>query len=136
MARSALPRSTVPCVRGVALTRWASGAAVIAAGLIAAAGSSAHTEGYKSTITIEHEDGTAKYKGRVISELASCEKDRTVKLYTSEDVVIADTTTNNKGRWKHEFSGERYYARVTKRVDGSGQHEHVCKPDKSPTTPT
>lgn len=120
----------------MALTRWAYAGAVIAAGLIAAAPSSAHTESYESTITIKHEDGSSKYSGRVISALEACEKNRTVKLYTSEGDVIAETTTNTKGHWKHEFLGARYYARVVRQVIGSGQHHHVCLGDRSPTTPT
>ena len=110
--------------------------AVITAGLIAAASSSAHTESYKSTITIKHEDGSSVYKGRVISSLESCERNRTVKLHTSEGAVIAETTTNENGRWRYEFIGARYYATVTRRVIDSGQHHHVCLPDRSPTTPT
>jgi hypothetical protein len=109
---------------------------VIIAGLIAVAASSAHTESYKSTITIKHENGSPRYSGRVISSLEACERNRTVKLYTSEGEVIAETTTNDRGHWRYEFIGARYYARVVRRVIGSGQHEHVCKGDRSPTTPT
>jgi hypothetical protein len=123
-------------MRRVPLAKWACLTAVITAGLIAVASSSAHTESYESKITIKHEEGTAKYSGRVISALGSCEKNRTVKLYTSAGKEIAETTTSNKGRWKYEFVGQRYYARVLKRVDGSGQHEHVCRADRSPTTTT
>jgi len=107
----------------------------VAAALVAAAGSSAHTESFDSTVTIRHEDGTAKYSGRVISDRDACKRNRTIRLHTAKGDVIAETTTNGKGRWRYEFIGQRYYATVTKRVDGSGQHQHVCRADRSPTTP-
>ncbi len=115
---------------------WAFTATVVAAGLIIAGPSSAHTQTYESTITIKHEDMTAKYSGRVISEREACERNRAVKLRTEEGMVVGETTTNNKGRWKYEFIGQRYYATVAKRVDGGGPHEHVCLGDRSPTTQT
>jgi hypothetical protein len=109
-------------------------AAIAAVGLVASASAHAHTQSYESTITIRERDGGTRYTGRVFSDRAACEKNRTVKLFRSNGDFVGDTSTNERGRWSYVFVGQRYYVTAPRRVDGSGDHRHVCRHDRSPTT--
>ncbi len=103
------------------------------AGLVPAIGASAHTKTYESTVTIKERPGSL-YTGRVTSDLGACFKNRTVQLFNSDDNLIATTETNRQGRYRYQFIGQRYYARVRQTTFIGDQHEHTCKADKSPTT--
>ena len=94
----------------------------------------AHTESYKSKITIRERDGGVRYTGRVFSDLPACERNRRVKLFTADGTFVGAAETNGQGRWSFEFAGQRYYATAPRNVEGSGSHRHVCKYDRSPTT--
>jgi hypothetical protein len=113
---------------------WVSTAAVAAGSLIASGSSLAHTEGFDSKVTIRERDGGTEYGGRVLSDRAACERNRAIKLYRSNGEFVGNSTTDEEGRWSFHFVGQRYYARVSKRVDGSGGHRHICRADRSPTT--
>jgi hypothetical protein len=104
-----------------------------AAALIVAGVADAHTQSYPSKITIRQKNEFT-YVGRVISDRAACETERRVKVFTADGTYLEETDTDDRGRWRYEFAGNNYYVTVTRRVDGSGNHEHICKPDRSPTT--
>lgn len=107
----------------------------VAALLVCAVGATlalAHVKGFDSKVTIRAPE-PGIYKGRVISERPRCEPGRTVKLVRPNGDVVATTTTDAEGRWQYGFIGERYYAKVTRRVDGTGAHRHVCRSDRSRT---
>lgn len=108
----------------------------LAALLVCAVGATvafAHVKGFDSKVTIRA-PSEATYKGRVISERPRCEPGRTVKLVRPNGEVVATTITDAEGRWSHTFFiGDRYYAKVTRRVDGTGAHRHVCRADRSRT---
>ena len=50
-------------------------------------------------------------------------------------VLIDQDTTNGSGNWaifKEDPRDGTYFAKVTKKRTGSGNHKHICKADKSP----
>lgn len=95
---------------------------------------SAHNISYSSGVTIHHPENSAIYHGRVFSDLTRCQRGRTIKLiYAKTGEVAATTATNSEGRWRHEFIGTAYYAKVTRKVIEVGVHRHVCLPDTSRT---
>jgi hypothetical protein len=106
----------------------------LAIGALAWSGpATAHDKAFDSRITIKSPESHI-FKGRVFSDKPSCERNRTVKLYrktTGQDPVAAVTETDDEGRWRIEFVGDRYYARVTRRVRERPGHRHVCLSDRS-----
>jgi hypothetical protein len=92
----------------------------------------AHEKAFKSRVTIKVVD-EVNWKGRVTSESKRCIAGRTVKVFTSDGLLVTTAKTNENGRWRTGLIGERYYARVTREVRGGPGHRHVCKPDRSPT---
>lgn len=82
-------------------------------------------------------DATDSFSGQVASGKASCEKGRTVKLFRSpgNPVLVGEDTSDADGNWAvfSEDPGDgTYFATVAKKRTGSGNHKHICKPDKSP----
>ena len=115
-------------VRRLGLAALAVGAAVLSASALA------HTQGYDTKITIRERQEGVQYGGRVISDRRACERNRRVKFFRANGDFVNDTETDGQGRWNFAFVGERYYATAPKAVKGAGDHRHVCKFDRSPTT--
>ena len=98
----------------------------------------AHTVKHDSTVTIQlKKNGRAddSFAGKVISDRARCESDRTVKIFRrdGEDAVLAGTdTTDADGNYEVMLVGEAapgdYYAVVKRKIlRRSANHLHVCK---------
>ena len=82
-------------------------------------------------------DAPDSFSGQVDSAKSSCRKGRTVKLFRSaqDPILVDDDETDNSGSWAvfAEDPGDgTYFAKVSKKQSGSGNHKHICKPDKSP----
>ena len=111
-------------------------AGATAAGLLAmAAPAGSHDAGYDSRVTI-HNPQPGVWHGRVFSERDSCEPDRLVKLMRPRpgpDEEVARDRTDADGRWDYIPIGERYYARVVRKVIERPGHRHVCRADESRT---
>jgi hypothetical protein len=97
---------------------------------------SAHDISFTSGVTIHH-PSEPTYRGRVFSDLTRCQRGRKIELYSTElTEPVATTKTNERGRWRIDFSGKTgYYAKVKRKVyeTPGGGHRHVCKADTSRT---
>jgi len=120
----------------------------IAAPLGAAPPGPAHTSETASTVALSAfedpeftlangTDARDSFSGKVSSRKASCRDGRTVKLFRSPEdpVLVGKDTTNAAGDWavfKEDPRDGTYFAKLTKRRTGSGNHQHGCAGDKSP----
>ena len=120
----------------------AAAVALTCVGLAAVA--TAHTVRFDSTVTIhKHKNGADpdSLTGRVNSDRARCERDRTIEIYQEADgadVLIATTTTDAEGNWEFVFADAApagtYYAKATRKVLRLNEdHRHVCRADLSNT---
>ena len=120
----------------MSMSRAARYLVALAALLVCAVGATVafgHVKGFDSKVTIR-EPKPNVYEGRVISQRPRCERARTVKLFRANGEFVSSTTTDADGRWRIPLViGKRYYAKVTRRVDGTGAHRHVCRADRSRT---
>ena len=80
-----------------------------------------------------------KYKGKVLSPKAACERNRKVQVWhnSNPDFRIGRTTTENDGTWSlrgpRPPAGDEVYATMSRRLlKNNEEHRHVCKPDVSP----
>ena len=125
--------------RGLAL----AAATALAAGVFAllAVVAAAHTARYDSTVTIHFQRGHGErgaFSGKVISQKARCQIDRTVavrKRVDGPDRLIGTDRTNTEGEWELEAQGTNawaYYARARRKVlRKDADHLHVCRPATS-----
>lgn len=121
--------------RGWALAAITAAALTVGAGALLGPAFATNKVKADSKVTI---DKTSPFfAGKVKSKQAGCAEGRKVKLYvveTGNDKVGVDTTNRN-GHWKIQFQGEgvaHYFAKVTKRKEGTAGTIYVCKGDKSP----
>jgi hypothetical protein len=79
------------------------------------------------------------FHGQVKSDNHACETGRKVKLFKRRhgpDRLLGHDRTNNNGRWKVEVDPLRsgaYYAKVTRREEGTAGTIYVCRRDRSRT---
>ena len=120
--------------------RVASSLAIMTACFVALAGleiASAHSFNAKTTVMMSSLDidGAA---GPLRSKRDDCKPGRKVKLYRQrqgKDDLIGWAFSNSEGRWElvTDLALGRYYVVVTRSVDNSGSHEHICSRDTSRT---
>jgi hypothetical protein len=79
------------------------------------------------------------FHGRVKSDNHACETGRKVKLFKRRhgpDHLLGHDETNHKGRWQvgvNPLSSGAYYAKVTRREEGTAGTIYVCRRDRSRT---
>jgi hypothetical protein len=79
------------------------------------------------------------FHGRVKSDNHACETGRRVKLFKRRhgpDHLLGHDDTNRKGRWHvgvNPLSSGAYYAKVTRREEGTAGTIYVCRRDRSRT---
>ena len=98
-----------------------------------AAPAAAHDEDFESKVTLRQIDG-ANFKGRVTSDLKGCYQERKVVMYTAGGQKVDSEFTDAEGKYRFEFIGQSYYARVKEVEIMGGSHGHTCLADKSKTT--
>lgn len=90
---------------------------------------------------ISIKDSGLTFRGKVTSPNSACDSPRKVKLYRTNGNFLGSTTTNSAGRWKITVSGSagislgHFYARVTRRSEGTAGTIYVCKSAVSKTIP-
>ncbi len=96
----------------------------------------AHDKSYKTRLTIS-EPQPFEYEGDVISRSRKCVRNRELVIWhdvpAGDDERIADFQANRRGHWSFIFVGEEYYVTAKRVVRSPGDHQHVCKGDRSPT---
>ena len=89
---------------------------------------------FDSKVTLS---GSDPFHGRVISEKHACEVQRKVKVFNvrpGPDGLFGTDKTNNHGRWSIPATPSgKFYARVTRREEGTAGTIFVCRPDLSKT---
>jgi hypothetical protein len=111
--------------------------AVLAVAALAAAPAFAAVVKYDSKVTISSKDPA--FHGHVRSENHACEVQRTVKLYKQrpgDDKLLGKDKTGGAGRWEVDvdpLKSGAYYAKVTRREEGTAGTTFVCRRDTSPT---
>ena len=107
---------------------------IVACGLAAAClaeAASAHNVRFGGTLTAQFIDGTNVFKGRLTSSNARCESGRRVAVFrerSGADLRVASDRTDSLGRWNLVYNARAgdYYAKVSSRDIGSGDHNHIC----------
>jgi hypothetical protein len=92
-------------------------------------------------VTIEEVKPNQKYEGEVKSRLQACERRRPMQMYYdapsgSDPAVGQPFRSDRQGHWEQELliPGDQYYVIAARVVKRPGDHKHVCKSDRSPTT--
>jgi hypothetical protein len=92
-----------------------------------------------SHITIK--DKGLKFSGKVSAKNSACDGGRKVTLYRKSSLKLGTTTTNSSGAWKIQPAGfagislGHFYAKVSKRTEGTAGTIYVCKGATSKTIP-
>jgi hypothetical protein len=79
------------------------------------------------------------FSGRVTAKNAACDSGRKVTLYRTSSLKLGSATTSSSGHWKITASGSagislgHFYAKVTKRSEGTAGTIYVCKAARSAT---
>ena len=110
------------------LATFALVAATLPAGTV-----SAHVKSFDSKVTLRVTSSYV-YKGRVKSDERDCYRHREVRIYNKNGDLLHTGETNNRGKYRLQAIGEKYYSKVDEVTVGSGNHEHTCRADKSETT--
>jgi hypothetical protein len=90
-----------------------------------------------SHITIK--DKGLKFSGKVSAKNSACDGGRKVTLYSKKSLKLGTATTNSSGAWKIQPSGftgislHHFYAKVSKRTEGTAGTIFVCKGATSKT---
>jgi hypothetical protein len=120
-------------------SRWVVALSLIAL-LSLALGSwaaNAHTQTYKSNLSIHYDKHTASFWGHVGTS-SFCQEDRLVSVYRTEsgiDTLIGTTFSGHAGMWEGVPSpgpGD-YFATVDALHDAGYGHDHQCEADTSST---
>jgi hypothetical protein len=127
------------------LIQWRAAVAIV---LIALAGAAvvaslaiAHNQAFSNAVTLRHAGPGGKYKGKVNSGNARCERNREVQVWrrkASGDVRQGTTYTDALGRWSLFAPpglgpNRKVYALIeTKVLVSNAQHNHSCPVDRSP----
>ena len=113
------------------------GAAIATAAVAAIPALATNVVKIDSKVTISHH--APAFHGRVKSDNHACEVGRNVKLFKRRhgpDDFLGHDETNHKGRWKvavNPLSSGAYYAKVTRREEGTAGTIYVCRRDRSKT---
>ena len=81
------------------------------------------------------------FSGTVSSSKAACRQGRKVTLYRAPSLVLGSSRTSAPGHWRVTVSGSagitlgHFYARVSKRSEGTAGTIYVCAPARSNTVP-
>jgi hypothetical protein len=111
--------------------------AVLAAAALAAVPALAAVVKYDSKVTISSR--SPAFHGHVKSENHACEVQRKVKLYKQrpgDNKLLGKDTTGGAGRWEVEvdpLKSGAYFAKVTRREEGTAGTTFVCRRDRSET---
>jgi len=79
------------------------------------------------------------FSGGVTAKNAACDGGRKVTLYRTSALKLGSATTSSSGQWKITASGSagislgHFYARVSKRSEGTAGTSYVCTAAKSKT---
>lgn len=79
------------------------------------------------------------FSGRVTAKNAACDSGRKVTLYRTSSLKLGSATTSSSGHWKITASGSagislgHFYAKVSKRSEGTAGTIYVCKAARSKT---
>lgn len=90
-----------------------------------------------SHISIKSKELT--FSGRVTAKNAACDSGRKVRLYRTSSLKLGSATTSSSGHWKITASGSagislgHFYAKVSKRSEGTAGTIYVCKAARSKT---
>jgi hypothetical protein len=134
----AVPRSTRSRAVGVIAVAAMAGTAVVAS--LAIAHNQAFPNQVKLTKAVGISPALAKYKGRVNSPKARCERNREVQIWNATptpDVRVGRTRTGPTGVWVDKGArvpnGDKVYALIeTKVLLSNAAHDHTCVVDTSP----
>lgn len=95
---------------------------------------------HDSSVTISEK--APAFHGRVKSDARPCVQHRKVELFRAKrhaaDKFLGRDHTNNHGRWQVDVSPLRsggYYAKVTRRSEGTAGTIHICRSDRSRFVP-
>lgn len=79
------------------------------------------------------------FTGRVTAKNAACDSGRKVTLYRTPSLKLGSATANSSGHWRVTASGSagislgHFYAKVTKRSEGTAGTIYVCTTARSKT---
>jgi hypothetical protein len=79
------------------------------------------------------------FSGRVTAKNAACDSGRKVTLYRTSSLKLGSAPTSSSGHWKITASGSagislgHFYAKVSKRSEGTAGTIYVCKAARSKT---
>ena len=95
---------------------------------------------HPSRVTISEK--APAFHGRVKSNAHPCVQQRKVKLFRAKshgpDTLLGRDHTNNHGRWQvdvNPLKSGAYYAKVSRRSDGTAGTIHICVKDRSRIVP-
>ena len=95
---------------------------------------------HPSRVTISEK--APAFHGRVKSNAHPCVEQRKVKLFRAKshgpDTLLGRDHTNNHGRWQvdvNPLKSGAYYAKVSRRSDGTAGTIHICVKDRSRIVP-
>ncbi len=95
---------------------------------------------HPSRVTISEK--APAFHGRVKSNAHPCVQQRKVKLFRAKrhgpDKLLGRDHTNNHGRWQvdvNPLKSGAYYAKVSRRSDGTAGTIHICVKDRSRIVP-
>lgn len=114
-------------------------ASVAALGLIAGVTVAFATRTVAIASHISIKSAGLSFSGRVTAKNAACDSARKVTLYRTSSVKLGTATTTTSGHWKITASGSagislgHFYAKVSKRSEGTAGTIYVCKAARSPT---
>lgn len=81
------------------------------------------------------------FSGKVTSPNAACVRARRVTLYRTNGNRLGSTRTGREGRWKITARGSagitlgRFYAKVSRRSEGTAGTIYICRAARSKTIP-
>jgi hypothetical protein len=90
---------------------------------------------------IRIKDKGLTFSGRVTAGNSACDSGRKVTLYRTGPLKLGSARTNSSGHWKITVSGfagvspGHFYAKVSKRSEGTAGTIYVCKAARSKTIP-
>jgi hypothetical protein len=120
-----LPKLHAACVLAAAI-------AVVLA--VAALAGATNVKRFDSKVTLARAN---PFHGHVSSPRHACEQSRRVKVFKKRpghDRLFGKTTSNNDGRWAIPAAPNgRFYAKVTRRSEGTAGTIIVCRADRSRT---
>lgn len=111
--------------------------AVALAGVVSLTGAAAaHSYSASTASTIDYEDGTGVFSGRVGATQSECVAKRRVRLekhLSSGFEVVGRTRTDGDGRWTIEKpkADGTYSVVIRRRIGTSDGHDHSCRRGRS-----